>query len=647
MSSFTSSITQLSVLILAVGCAPQTSQTPPIAVEPEQQLVLRGAPAIPDDLTVAMADYLEARPISLQAISDDGRAILMTTRLQETSQLFYLDDSLSEPKQLTFEQEPVRSARFIPGANAYATFMADIGGNEQYQVLRLELATGKTSLLTDGKSRHGSYLWSPSGQFMLVTNNARNGRDMDLYLSDGTSTELTPLLETQGYWYPLDISHDEKQVILGQYISAQSSRVYLFDLDSKALTALTPRDKPGANRQARFSPDGRSVFLSSDRDREHLSLFEIDLASQRWSLLSEEIPWSVEQISISTSTSSVAFSVNADGYSQLYLLNLKDRSISPVKTPKGILGSLKMARSNALAAFTFRGAADIGSIFSLSLSSGERKEIARGDLGELKTSELVEPTLARYQSFDGMEIPSFYYKPRGEGPFPTIIKIHGGPESQSRPTFNTLVQYLVSEAGYAVLTPNVRGSRGYGKAYLALDNGMRRKDSVRDIGALLDWIRHQPELDSTRVGVIGGSYGGYMVLASLLDYGKRIRAGVDVVGISNFVTFLENTKPYRRDLRRQEYGDERDPKMRAYLEQISPTRHIDKLESALMVAHGANDPRVPLSETDQIVEAAEALGKPVWYMVAHNEGHGFRKRKNRDTYLMLAVLFFEEHLSKP
>jgi dipeptidyl aminopeptidase/acylaminoacyl peptidase len=265
-------------------------------------------------------------------------------------------------------------------------------------------------------------------------------------------------------------------------------------------------------------------------------------------------------------------------------------------------------------------------------------------MGGLSKSRLVEPELVRFETFDGREIPAFYYRPAGPGPFPALISIHGGPESQARPSFSSSIQYLVNESGIAVLVPNVRGSSGYGKAYLSLDNGMLREDSVKDIGALLDWIGTRPELDARRVGVTGGSYGGYMVLASLVHFGNRIVAGTDVVGISSFITFLESTAEYRRDLRRVEYGDERDPEMRAHLEKISPLRRAGEIRSALFVAQGANDPRVPAGEAEQIVSAVRAAGQDVWYLLAKNEGHGFRKKENSDLYLQLMVLFFEKHL---
>lgn len=250
----------------------------------------------------------------------------------------------------------------------------------------------------------------------------------------------------------------------------------------------------------------------------------------------------------------------------------------------------------------------------------------------------------RFPSFDGRQIPAFFYPAKAPGPRPVVVWIHGGPEAQARPEFSATIQYLTTESGISVLVPNVRGSDGYGKSYLLLDNADKREDSVKDIGALLDFVAKQPDLDKSRVAVLGGSYGGYMVLASLTHFPERIVAGVDVVGISNFITFLENTSPYRRDLRRAEYGDERDPKMRDLLAKISPTNNVQRIRSALFVAHGANDPRVPAAEAEQIVSRVRQSGKDVWYMLAKNEGHGFTRKENRDAFALLSVLFLEKHL---
>ncbi|MDO8757434.1 MAG: alpha/beta fold hydrolase, partial [Elusimicrobiota bacterium] len=290
-----------------------------------------------------------------------------------------------------------------------------------------------------------------------------------------------------------------------------------------------------------------------------------------------------------------------------------------------------------------------GDIFSVDWDKRAPVRWTESETGGLPASTFVEPELIRFPTFDSVDeatrtIPAFYYRPRGPGPFPVVVSIHGGPEGQERPWFNPTYQYWLNELGIAVLAPNVRGSDGYGKSYLLLDNGFKREDSVKDIGALLDWAAARPELDASRIGVSGASYGGYMSLASLIRYSDKIKAGVDIVGISNFVTFLKNTKEYRRDRRRAEYGDERDPAMAAHLQAISPTTLAGRIKDPLFVIQGQNDPRVPASEAEQIVSVARGGGQPVWYLLALDEGHGFAKKTNRDFMGQAVSLFWQSHL---
>ena len=283
-------------------------------------------------------------------------------------------------------------------------------------------------------------------------------------------------------------------------------------------------------------------------------------------------------------------------------------------------------------------------VYSIDFAETSLTRWTRSESGGLREEDMAEPELIRYATFDGRETPAFVYLPAGDGPHPVLIDIHGGPEGQHRPRFSSATQFRVNELGIAVVAPNVRGSAGYGTAYLKLDNGYLREDSVRDIGALLDWIATRDDFDAGRVAVSGGSYGGYMVLASLVHFGDRLRAGIERVGISNFVSFLENTQGYRRDLRRVEYGDERDPDMRAFLQRISPLNQVERIARPMLISQGLNDPRVPASESEQIVAALRERNVPVWYVLARDEGHGFRKKVNRDYLMAATALFLQRHL---
>ena len=357
-----------------------------------------------------------------------------------------------------------------------------------------------------------------------------------------------------------------------------------------------------------------------------------------------EADWDVEEFAQSSDGTLIAYTLNRDGWSQLRVLHVPSGQHKDLKgLPDGVVSGLRFHTPSSLA-FSLSTATSPMDAFTYDLNTNELVRWTRSETGGVPSRLFVPARVIRYKSFDGLEIPAFVYEPRGEGPFPTLIWVHGGPEGQSRPAFDPIVQYFVGRLGVAVVAPNIRGSEGYGKSYLALDDGAKRFDSIKDIGHLLDWIEEQPQLDAARVGIYGASYGGYVVLASLVEYGRRIRAGCDVVGIANFVTFLENTSNYRRDIRRREYGDEREPEMRKLLETISPFNHAERIESALFVAHGANDPRVPVAEAEAIVERVRASGRPVWYMLARSEGHSFRKRNNRDKFYQSMASFFAEHL---
>jgi dipeptidyl aminopeptidase/acylaminoacyl peptidase len=371
--------------------------------------------------------------------------------------------------------------------------------------------------------------------------------------------------------------------------------------------------------------------------------------------ITADIPWDVEGGAMNEERTRGAFTVNAGGLSQLYLIDLETNDYAPVDViPTGLAGGMEFSPDGTRLALTLNTPLTPSDSFVLELGEGalEYGELERwtySEVGGLDTSRFVEPELVHFPTFDSQEggpagIPAWVYKPAGPGPFPVVVSIHGGPEAQARPSFSSSYQLMLAKLGVAVVVPNVRGSSGYGKDYMNLDNGFLREDSVKDIGALLDWIETQDDLDSYRVAVMGGSYGGYMVLASAVHYSDRLKAAVDIVGISSFVTFLENTQSYRRDLRRVEYGDERDPAMRAHLEKISPLNNVEKISIPLFVVQGENDPRVPVTEAVQIVAALREAGNPVWYMNALNEGHGYRKKENRDIYQQATIMFFEEFL---
>src|SRR5581483_3798698 len=455
--------------------------------------------------------------------------------------------------------------------------------------------------------------------------------------------------ELTGQWTPLDWSPDEKSLLLRHYVSAAESHLHTIALDGGALAELNASAQKIAYGPAAFARKGGAIYYSSDEDSEFLRLTRFDLASGKKQVLTPSLSWDVDGLALSDDGAWLAYTANEGGMSALYLARAaQPLKAERIKLPTGVISRLKFDRQSKRLGFTLSTAQSTADVYSIDVETRALTRWTESEVGGLDPARFVAPERVRFPSFDGRELDAWYYRPaRSDGrKLPVVISIHGGPEAQATAAFNPTVQYWVNELGVAVLQPNVRGSAGYGKSFLKLDDAARREDSVKDIGALLDWIGKRPELDAARVAVFGGSYGGYMVLASLEHFSERLRCGVEIVGISNFVTFLEHTESYRRELRRAEYGDERDPELRKVLLAISPMTNAAKIKRPLFVAQGQNDPRVPASEAEQIVKAVRAAGGPVWYVLAKDEGHGFQKKANRDYFTDAVTRFFEEYLLK-
>jgi dipeptidyl aminopeptidase/acylaminoacyl peptidase len=573
--------------------------------------------------------------------------MLIATRFASTPQIHRVRMPGGARTQLTFFDEPVTFASWEPRAGAYFLFTKDVGGNEFAQIYRYDVATHRSVRLTRGdRSQNGGIRWSHAGDRIAYGSTRRNGADRDLYvMNPADTTSDRRLLEVQGGgWSVADWSPDDRHLIAIEEISVNSSHLWQLDPAGGGKTALVPRDAPDtvAYGAARYSADGRALYVTTDQGSEFLRLARLDLATRRLTPLTSAIAHDVDEFEPSPDGRTIAFTVNADGRSRLYLLNPRTGGYREVpNVPVGVIGGLRWHHALGLLGFTLSTVQSPGDVYVLEPARGTLTRWTESETGGLDASALPEPELIRWKSFDGHEITGFYYRPpaRFAGKRPVIVDIHGGPESQARPGFQGRQTYLMAELGVALIEPNVRGSTGYGKSFTKLDNGPRRLDSVRDIGALLDWIAMQPDLDASRVMVTGGSYGGYMTLAVATMYDKRIRCALDIVGISNFITFLTNTESYRRDLRRVEYGDERDPAMRAFFEKIAPVNQTDSITRPLFVVQGANDPRVPRTESEQIVRMVKRHGTPVWYLLAKDEGHGFRKKPNVD-YLFYGTVAF-------
>jgi dipeptidyl aminopeptidase/acylaminoacyl peptidase len=422
-------------------------------------------------------------------------------------------------------------------------------------------------------------------------------------------------------------------------VSISEAYLYVVDLSSGQKREVEAAPGKVGIADARFSRDGQGVYLISDRDSEFAQLRYVNLFSGEKTLISGRLPWDIEELAISRDGHYLAYVSNEAGIDKLNLLDLRThQDLIPPKLPApGIIGSLSFDWEGNRLAFAFEAANRPRDAYVLTVAANTVEPWTHSEPGAVDLAKFVMPRLAHFPTFDrgdgrAREIPVYIFEPAAPGAHPVLITLHGGPESQFRPGFDPWLQYVVNELGFAVVAPNVRGSSGYGKNYLALDNGVLREDAVKDVGALLVWLGLQSTYDAKHIVVSGGSYGGYLTLATMVNFGDRLRGGVDVAGFSNFISFLTNTAPYRQDQRRAEYGDERDPDMRAYLRRISPLTNVDRIKSPLLIVHGKNDPRVPLSEAEQVVNRVRSRGGEVWYLQATDEGHGFRKKQNRDAY---------------
>ncbi len=608
-------------------------------------LIIEGIPEIPSEVVSRLDQYQNTRGASFSGWMPDG-GMLISTRFAETNQVHHVRQPVGARTQLTFLEEPVRGASVSPNLELRGfAYLYDRGGNEFTQLYWFDLEQGEHSLLTDGASRNSAPLWSNSGDRFAYTSTRRDGRNFDIWVGrpDQGHEAHELVFEASGLWFPIDWAPGDDRVLIGNYLSINEARMFVLDLASgDTIEVNRSEDRIGYGGGA-FDADGDGVYLIHNQDSEFRRLHHHELQSGAMQVLSAEIPWDIEALAMSPDRKRMAISYNEDGFSQLVLRDLEAGAdlVAP-EVPLGLIGGLSFSHDGQRLALTLNTPRSPSDVHVYHLGERNLVRWTESEVGGLDPNRFPEPELVRFESFDELKIPAWVYRPQGTGPHPVIVQIHGGPEGQSRPNFSPLFAYWVNELGAAVVRPNVRGSSGYGKTFLDLDNGKLREDSVRDIGALLDWIGTQPDLDPERVVVYGGSYGGYMVLASLVHFDQRLLGGVNVVGISNFVTFLENTEAYRRDLRRAEYGDERDPAMREFMERISPLNNADRIKSPLFVAQGYNDPRVPWTESQQIVRTVRDNGGEVWYLLAMDEGHGFARKSNRDYFQAATVMFFRE-----
>jgi len=630
-------------------CATVLAQEP--ATTPNDALILENIPPVPASIAARADRYTQFRSASMWSWHPQRREILIGTRFGDTNQVHQVAMPGGARTQLTFLPDRIADASYQPHSGDYFLFRKDIGGGEWYQIFRYDVASGDTALLTDGKSRNTEYVWSNKGDRIAYASTRRNGADLDFFVMDPTKKDSDKLISQNqgGGWQVHNWSPDDRTLLVMNGASINESYLWLIDAATGQKTELTPK---GSDKVVYypigFSRDGKGIYVGTDKDNEYLRLAYMDLATKSLKYLTS-YKWDIEEgTQLSEDRRHLAFVLNENGMSTLHVLDVDSgKELHVPNLTAGVITNLRWHEDNRDLAFSLNTSRSPSDVYSVDIQTAKLDRWTMSETGGIQPQNLVEPKLITWKSFDGKEISGWLYLPKDKpaaGKYPVEIVIHGGPEGQSRPIFLGRTNYLPNEMGVALIYPNVRGSTGYGKAFTQLDNGFLRENTYKDIGALLDWIATQPDLDAKKVLVTGGSYGGHMTLAVATLYNDRIACSVDIVGISNLVTFLEHTEAYRRDLRRVEYGDERDPQMRAYLESIAPMNHVKAITKPMMVVAGVNDPRVPKSEADQMVKALETNGTTVWYLAAKDEGHGFAKKKNADFQFYTTVLFAQKYL---
>ncbi len=653
------------LLALLAGCAqlPAGDNGPPLVLPPA--LHAEGVPPLPMRLVEAVRPYTTIAGHALVDVHPQRAEMVVAHRPPDASitQIFRLRAPMAALEPLTRGADPVSSADWEPGQGRFLVFSRSRGGDEANQLYRLDPDSGAETRLTAPDRRHALLGWLPGSRLLVASvpldRTAAGGRreqlQTELAIVDPLAPEAARLvarLDGIG-WFAAAVAADGRRVALGRARSSTDSEVWTLDLEagpSSLRKRLPATDAPTASvRPDAFSADGRHLFLRSDAAGEFRELVRLDLASGAVQRLSAHIPWDIGSVEASPDGRRLAVLANAGGRSTLHLFDAASGAELAFPAAAALAGAdvarVRWADGGRALALQIAGAGGPAQIHRLSLdASAVQAWTQPAGVDRLKPAQFAQAEAVRWTGVDGLALSGWMHRPdprRFPGPRPVLMLVHGGPASQADAGWIGRYHYLVEERGVAVIQPNVRGSSGFGKTFVSLDDGWKREDSVKDLGRLLDWIATQPLLDASRVVVMGGSYGGYMSLAASVHFADRIAGAVSTVGISNFVSFLERTESYRRDLRRTEYGDERDPAMRAFLQRISPLNNVERITKPLLVVQGRNDPRVPWTESEQIVRRLQQRGQPVWYLLADNEGHGFARRENAEAYFATVVRFLD------
>ena len=636
------------VLALVVNARATSAQT---SIMPGENMETVGIPGIPSALARTVQSYTTGYGLPLAGWDPTKREVWLKNLTSDSTLVFRVGEPGGATQPVLYLPVGVYDLYYQPQGH-YLIYNQDTNGNEAFQMYLYNIETRKSTLLTDGKSRNTEPVWSNAGNQIIYSSSPAGGSGVSLYVIKPLDPKTNRLLaQSSGTYFKVyDWSPNDHQAVFVDYLSNTMSTLWLIETATGQKTPLSPKrekaDEYYDNPQ--FSRDGKGIFVITDRDSDVRRLAYIDLATKQFKYLSGQKS-DVEDFRIAPDGKTLAFITNEEGVSRLHLLDMKTDQEKPAHSvPLGIISDLKWHNNSQDLAFNFKSARTPTDVYSLNTQTGRVDQWAKGKTGEMDITKIPEPELIHWKSFDGKLISGFLYRPPSKwtGKRPVIIDIHGGPEEQYRPSFWGHDNYILNELGVAKIYPNIRGSSGYGKTFLNLDNGVNREDGAKDIGALLDWIKAQSYLDGERMMVTGASYGGYIALSVATIYSDRIRAAQSVVGPSNLASFLENTEGWRRDVRRAEYGDERDPKMRGFFERIAPLNNAHRIKRPLFIVQGKNDPRVKTSEAEQMISALKKNGTAVWYLLAKDEGHDFVNQQNIDFQFYATVLFIQEYLLK-
>ena len=607
--------------------------------------------------------YLNIRLAHAPRFSADGTQLAFLSDITGTPQVWQIPvksgvDVIPWPTQLTFAADRVMDMQYSPACgDNRLIYTRDTGGNEIHQIFILSADGADEEILTadfaDAMHLYGD--WSSDSQHILFAANRRCPHLFDLYCQKlGEPAELIWQNDEPGFLYNLQFSRDKKRALATRMTSSFHHTLFEIDLENGTGRSLMQSSQHIRIPNSLYTSDDHGIFLTTDLDSDFLYVARLDLHTGDMEKLTAS-QWDCSGLALAPDGSQLAYLVNIDGADSIMLRNISTGEVRQCPAFTGVPGvvadsSLTFSPDSHNIAFAYSSAIHTTDIYLWDLTEDKVRQMTQSSHGGIPLDSFVAPQLIHYPTFDIntdetiREIPAWFYRPQENTPgqnLPIVVMPHGGPESQFRPTFQFLIQYLCQH-GYGVLAPNVRGSTGYGKTYSHLDDVRKRMDSVNDLAFAALWLQKQPGIDPDRLVVYGGSYGGFMVLAALTTHPALWAAGVDIVGISNLATFLENTSDYRRAHREAEYGSLAED--RDFLEEIAPIHHVDQIAAPLIVIHGANDPRVPLSEAEQLVDALQSRGVTTEFLVFDDEGHGVVKYHNKQVAYPAIIAFLANAL---